>query len=93
MRRAAILTTGNRIGAGDIKRALGTPGKSQTSDIMTRSLGDGFDIEGVLDEVKRHYLTRAMDEAGGQKKRASELWASQIPIKTLTSWMHKLGIS
>jgi transcriptional regulator with GAF, ATPase, and Fis domain len=36
-------------------------------------LGGGFSLDNYLGDIQRRFLTRAMDEAGGVKKKAAEL--------------------
>lgn len=42
-------------------------------DVLQRALDGGFSLQETLDEVARHYLARAHEEAGGVKSKASEL--------------------
>jgi transcriptional regulator with GAF, ATPase, and Fis domain len=36
-------------------------------------LGSGFSLDNYLGDIQRRFLSRAMDEAGGVKKKAAEL--------------------
>jgi DNA-binding NtrC family response regulator len=42
-------------------------------DVLQRALDGSFSLQETLDEVARHYLTRAHDEADGVKSKAAEL--------------------
>ena len=58
---------------------------------MNRSLGNGFDLPGLLAEVARHYLSRALDETGGNKSAACKLVG--LPnYQTFTNWMKKYRV-
>jgi transcriptional regulator with PAS, ATPase and Fis domain len=59
----------------DIKAALiQYPSLSRKKvDLLEVPLGDGFDLEEHLNGIHRHYLHRAMQEAGGVKTRAASL--------------------
>ncbi len=72
--QAAVMTEGNSITRTDIIAALGGFSESRPAgDLRERSLGDGFKLEDVLNELQRHYLRRAMTEAHGVKAHAARL--------------------
>jgi transcriptional regulator with GAF, ATPase, and Fis domain len=54
-------------------------------------LGDGFSLARHLEEIQRHYLRRAMEEAGGVKRRAAELLGYRN-YQTLAAQLERLGI-
>ncbi|KMJ52758.1 sigma-54 factor interaction domain-containing protein [Vogesella sp. EB] len=62
----------------------------QSSDILERGIGQGFEIEKVLDEVKAHYIRQAMTQAHGKKKDAAVLLGLNN-YQTLNNWIDKLG--
>lgn len=45
----------------------------QGVNVLDTPLGDGFDLEEHLNELRRQYLQRAMEEAGGTKAKAARL--------------------
>ena len=58
------------------------------SDILNRPLGSTFNIVDVINEVARHYLTRALKESGGNKTAAASLVG--LPSHTtFTNWMKR----
>lgn len=70
---AAVMAVGDTIGTADIEAAIAdVPGRKHET-VLDRSLGDGFSLQGLLEDIQRHYLERAMDEARGVKTRAAEL--------------------
>ena len=59
--------------------------------VLNRSLGNGFDLPGLLAEVARHYLGRAHGEARGNKSAACKLVG--LPnYQTFTNWMKRYGV-
>lgn len=62
------------------------------SDVLGKQLGQGFEIEKVLDAVKAHYIQRAMTQAHGKKKDAAAL-LGMSNYQTLNNWIDKLGRS
>ena len=71
--RAAIWSDGDAITAEDMRDALLPVAGGQGRAILDRPLGNGLNLDDVLAEVSRHYLSRAMQEAAGNKTRAAEL--------------------
>lgn len=67
---------------------LRMPRKSR--DILGRGIGQGFEIEAVLDEVKAHYIQLAMTQTQGKKKDAAALLGLNN-YQTLNNWIDKLG--
>ncbi|MCE2487347.1 MAG: hypothetical protein J4F42_17670 [Desulfurellaceae bacterium] len=62
-----------------------------TSRPVNRSLGNGLHLPGLLAEVARHYLGRALDETGGNKSAACKLVG--LPnYQTFTNWLKKYGV-
>ena len=91
--RAAIWTVTPSIDAQDIRAALFPVRKeAQASEsVLNRSLSNGFDLPGLLAEVARHYLSRALGETRGNKSAACRLVG--LPnYQTFTNWMNKYGV-
>ena len=57
----------------DISAAVEEAPRTANKSSLDLELGNGFDLGGHLDEIRKHYLERGMEEAGGQKKKAAEL--------------------
>ncbi|MGA6962788.1 MAG: sigma-54 dependent transcriptional regulator [Xanthobacteraceae bacterium] len=91
LRRAAIWSEGTTITADDAQEALLPTGPGVPKALLGRPLGDGFNLQDLLNELARHYLARAMDEAHGNKSRATELLG--LPsYQTLTNWLSRYGV-
>lgn len=91
LQRAAIWSAGPSISAEDMREALLPPPRSSEVSLLDKPLGDGFDLQEVLELVARHYLQRALDEAGGNKTRAAQL-VGLPSYQTLTNWLKKYNI-
>jgi DNA-binding NtrC family response regulator len=89
--RAAIWSDGELITKGELEAALLTSGKRTGDTVLNRALGNDFDLKGLLDEVSRHYLERALVEADGNKTLAAELTGLKTH-QTLTDWMKRLRV-
>ena len=71
--RAALHAKGPSIRAADVEKVLATAVSREEDRILHRGLGDGFDINELLDQVRRHYLERAFADANGNASRAAKL--------------------
>jgi DNA-binding NtrC family response regulator len=91
LRRAVIWTDGETVTSEDAREALLPASLSVRSDILGRPLGGGLNLSALLQEVARHYLARAMDEAQGNKTKAAEL-VGLPSYQTLSNWLAKYGI-
>lgn len=90
--RAAIRTPESILKVDDIREALLPPATSSLDRILDRPLGEGLDLPGLLATVARHYLERALEVAGGNKRRAAKLVG--LPShQTLTDWMRPYGVT
>ena len=92
LRRSAIWSDGATIEAEDVREALLPAPREAGREILDRPLGEGVNLPDLLATVARHYLTRAMEEAAGNKSRAAEL-VGLASYQTLTNWLSKYGVS
>lgn len=91
LRRAAIWSNGPTITVEDIRDALLPSSVTGKQDVLNRPLGGGFNLPDLLENVAKHYLSRALEEAGGNKTKAAEL-AGLPSYQTLTNWLNKYGM-
>ena len=92
LRRAAIWSGAKTLEAADLRDALLPAPQDQGPDgVLDRALGDGFSLPGLLGDVARHYLARAMKESGGNKTRAARM-VGLSSYQTLTNWLSKYGV-
>jgi len=89
--RASLWATGSTIGKREVERALDVAAPGGAEGILGRPLGDGLNVQEVMDEVARHYLLRALETSGGVKRRAAEL-LGLASATTLSNWMSRLKI-
>ncbi len=92
--QAAVLTDGKIIGRQEIAASIAEmPDSAGTArGWFDRPLGDEFDLEGHLNEIRSHYLRRAMDEAGGVKVKAARLLGMKN-YQTLDAQLKRLKIT
>jgi transcriptional regulator with PAS, ATPase and Fis domain len=97
--RAAIWSSGEMIEEHDIQTAIisrpsggdGVRTRSPGESIIDRPLGNGFNIQKLKAEVVRHYLKRALEQAGGSKTGAAIL----VGLKnhqTLSNWLKQYEV-
>ncbi len=92
LRRAALWSTEATLSADDLGDAVLHDLGGPTTNVLARPLGEGFSLPSLLGEVARHYLERALDEAGGNRSRAAErlgLGSHQ----TLANWLARHGVT
>lgn len=91
--RAVVWSEGATIGKQDILDALfEVPSQSGGGDgVLHRPMDTGFSIQSVIAEVARHYLTRAITEAGDNKSQAAEILGLGS-YQTVKNWIQKYGL-
>lgn len=88
--RATIWSNSSLIEEADIRRAL-LSANPTAGDILDRSLGSGFELQALLDEVSRHYIKRALDLSAGKKTQAADLLGFSN-YQTLRNWCKQLKL-
>nr|WP_305798545.1 sigma 54-interacting transcriptional regulator [Myxococcus sp. CA033] len=91
LKRAAIWSESETITTEDVREALLAVPSTQRTDILGRPLGSDLNLPDLLAEVARHYLERALDEAGGNKTRAAGL-VGLPSYQTLTNWLQRYNV-
>ena len=92
MDRLVLWTAHAAIEAADVSEELLRTATAAPADLLGRSLGGGLDLPALMADLARHYLERALDEAGGNKTRAAELIG--LPsYQTLTNWLARYGVA
>lgn len=91
LRRAVIWSDGTSISSEDVREALLPAVMTNGDDVLRRPLGGGLDLQDLLKQVARHYLSRAMEEAHGNKTKAAEL-VGLPSYQTLTNWLAKYEV-
>jgi DNA-binding NtrC family response regulator len=92
LRRAAIWSEDPTISAEDVRQALLPVMAARQSEVLGRPLGEGLKLPELLDEVARHYLSRAMAEAAGNKTKAAAL-VGLPSYQTLSNWLTRYKVN
>ncbi len=92
LRRAALWSTGPVVTAEDVEDALLSVPASSVGDVLNRPIGNGFSLPETIAEVARHYLTRALNEASGNKTSAAGL-VGLASYQTLTNWLARYEVT
>ncbi len=88
--RAVIWTPGAVISADDARTALlETP--APKTNRFEQPITQDFDLERLLDEVKRHYVGQALRISGGNKSAAARL-LGLASHQTLNNWLKRLRL-
>ncbi|MBT2989957.1 MAG: sigma 54-interacting transcriptional regulator [Candidatus Thiodiazotropha sp. (ex Ctena orbiculata)] len=92
--RAAVWSTSSTITEQDVGEALlELPISSGNADgILNRPIENGVDLPDLLQQVAKHYLSRALEATAGNKSRTAELLGLSS-YQTLTNWLKKYGLS
>lgn len=91
--RAVVWSDGVTVTKQDIREALlEVPSTTGGGDgVLHRTIDKGFDIQSVIAEVARHYLSRAIKEAGENKSKAAEMLGLGS-YQTVKNWTKKYGL-
>jgi DNA-binding NtrC family response regulator len=92
LRRAALWSAGTTLSPDDVRDALIQDPRGTAANVLARPLGDGFSLPGVLGEVARHYLERALAESDGNRSLA----AVRLGLgshQTLANWLARHGMA
>jgi DNA-binding NtrC family response regulator len=89
--RAAIWSREAEITAQDVSTSL-LQVRSTKDTILGRPITQGFDLQGLLDDVSRDYVARALVQTGDRKAAAAKLLGFGNH-QTLSNWMKRLGIT
>ena len=91
--QAAVMADGTSLSRGDLEAAASDlPASNAKQDAMEMPLGDGFNLVEHLEDIQRHYLARAMREAGGVKTKAASLLGLKN-YQTLDAQLKRLGVN
>ncbi|SMP77897.1 regulatory protein, Fis family [Desulfonatronum zhilinae] len=92
LRRAAIWSDEPTIQAEDIQEALLPDVQFHSDkDVLNRPLDKSFDLQRLMAQVARHYLDRALEEAGDNLTKAAQILGLGS-YQTLKNWMKKYEV-
>lgn len=89
--RASIWSLGPEIGSADVTAAILQP-PQKDAGLLDRPLTPGFQLQDVLDDVSRIYMSRALKQTEGRKSAAAKLLGFSN-YQTLDNRMSKLQMT
>jgi DNA-binding NtrC family response regulator len=92
LRRAAIWSVDPTIDAQDITEAMLPMIHVNNDKLLGRPLGDGLNLPEIMEKLAQHYLKRALDEANGNKTKATEL-VGLPSYQTFSNWLKKYNVT
>jgi DNA-binding NtrC family response regulator len=87
--RALAWSRSETIDEAELREALMLDHSSAHADVLNRTIGHGFSLQDTLDEVARHYLARARQEAHGGKSKGADLLGF-ANYQTYDGWIKRL---
>ena len=89
--RASIWSDGSELTVENLQRAMIERPGVKPVDTRLPDLGQGIDINEVLDKTKRYYAEKALEATAGQKVKAARLLG--LPNhQTLSNWLKQWGM-
>jgi len=76
----------------DVRQALLPSPQKQNDDILHKPLGEGFQLQEILDFISSSYISKAIKESAGNKSKAAALLGMKN-YQTLSNWMERLNIN
>lgn len=89
--QAAVLNADAEISDSDLASSLAEIPGQESSSILDRTVEDGFDLNDVIAELRRHYIQKALSKSGGSAPQAATL-LGYATSQTLRNHMKELGI-
>jgi len=89
--RAALWSFENTIDVENIREAMLPVLKTEDDGLLGKPINDGINLLQLMEKLAQHYLKRALDEAGGNKTKATKLVG--LPnYQTFSNWLKKYGL-
>ena len=88
--RAAIWSTGPIIQEEDLRAAL-LQVQPVNQNPLSRPMTQGFDLQELLDDISRDYITKAIKQSGARKTTAAKMLGF-ANHQTLGNWMRRLAL-
>nr|MBC8360796.1 sigma-54-dependent Fis family transcriptional regulator [Candidatus Desulfatibia profunda] len=89
--QAAIWSTDTTIDIEDIRESMLPMANPNEDRLLDRPMKDGINLPELMEKLAQHYLKRALDEANGNKTRATEL-VGLPSYQTFSNWLKKYHI-
>lgn len=93
IKRATLFADGEEISREDMTRAIRSVprGNGSSETVLNQALYEGFKLDDKIDQVRRHYLERALEKAGENRAKAAKLLGFKN-AQNVTYWLEKLDI-
>lgn len=88
--RATLWTNSEKISDIDMKESMLNAPKKETG-LLDKEIGNGFNIQALVEYVERHYVKKAWRQSGKRKKQAAELLGYNN-YQTFDKRLKKLGV-
>lgn len=88
--RASLWSSDDRLGEQALTTAL-FGSEDPNAGVLDHAIGDGFEIQSVMDQVAAHYIGDALRQAGGNKTQAAKLIGLSSQ-QTLSNWIKRHGV-
>lgn len=89
--QAAVMAGGPTVEVQDLAAAIAEFPVKRKNDVLNCPLGDGFNIDQHLEDIQRHFIKRAMEEAGGKVTKAARLLGMDN-YQTLSAQLDRLKV-
>lgn len=86
--RACVMTHTASISENDLRKSLFVLRPTEPDNILNRRLGEDFSLPELVGELARHYLQRAIKEAGDNKSKAAKS-LGLANYQTFDNWLEK----
>lgn len=90
--QAAIWSTNTTIDAEDIQESMLPIASPNNDRLLDRPMQDGINLPELMEKLAQHYLKRALDEANGNKTKATEL-VGLPSYQTFSNWLKKYHVN
>ena len=92
LRRAAIWSVDPTIDIQDIREAMLPIININNDKLLDRPIKNGINLPELVQKLAQHYLKRALDEANGNKTKATEL-VGLPSYQTFSNWLKKYHVT
>ena len=92
LRRSAIWSVDPTIDIQDIREAMLPIININNDKLFDRPIKDGINLPELMEKLAQHYLKRALNEANGNKTKATEL-VGLPSYQTFSNWLKKYHIT
>ena len=85
------MSEGDVLKPGDLTAATAEQQESELQDFLNVAIGDAFSLKDHQERLQRHFLTRAMEQAGGVLTKAADLLGIEN-YQPLDAQLKRLGV-